>query len=205
MPAKVTEKVYLPHVEKELSELLRKKVIVGPSAQNGSELAMYAAANEFGAEITPKSATFLAIPVRPEAKERSPRDFDLKPVFPKDGTPYLAKIEGGAVIPYYILKKKVTIPERSYMRSTFDRRETQDKLMRVLKDSIKRLIAGAMRADDVTNALGASLAASVKSQIASNIGPPNASITIALKRGKSTTLVDEGHLVKSISWEVVDA
>ena len=203
MPAKVTEKVYLPYVEKELSELLRKKVIVGPTAQNGNELAAYAAANEFGAEITPKNATFLAIPVRPEAKERNPTNFKLTPVFPKGGTPYLAKIEGGVVIPYYILKKKITIPERSYMRSTFDKRETQDKLMRILKDSIKRLIAGTMRADDVMNALGASLAASVKSQIASNIGPPNASITIALKRAKSTTLIDEGHLVKSISWEVV--
>lgn len=203
MPTTVTEKVYLPHVEKQLAALLGKKVVVGPVAGGNGQLAAYAAANEFGAEITPKSSTFLAIPVRPEAKERSPRDFELTPIFPKNGTPYLAKIEGESVTPYYILKKKVTIPERSYLRSAFDKRDTQEKLMRILKDGIKRLIAGTMTADDVMNALGASLSASVKGQIASNIGPPNSSLTTALKRGKSTTLVDEGHLVKSISWEVV--
>ena len=203
MPARVTEKVYLPHVEKELAAFLGKKVIVGPAASGGSGLAAYAAANEFGAEIHPKSGTYLAIPVRPEAKERRPRDFDLVPIFPKDGTPYLAKIEGERVIPYYILKKSVTIPERSYLRGTLDSRETQDKIMRILKDGIRRLIAGSMTADGVINAMGAGLAAAVKGRIASNIGPENAPLTLALKRSKSTTLVDEGHLVKSITWEVV--
>jgi hypothetical protein len=203
MTARVTEKVHLPHVEKELKALLGMKVIVGPIADNDSHLAKRAAANEFGAVITPKSSTYLAIPVRPEAKGRSPRDFDLKPIFPKNGTPYLARIEGKRVVPFYILKKKVVIPERSYLRSTFDRKETQDKLMRILIDGIRRLIAGSMTADDVINALGASLAASVKSQISSNIGPPNSPLTTMLKNSRSTTLVDEGDLLKSISWEVL--
>jgi len=205
MPVKVTEKVFLPHIERELKALLGKKVIVGPVAENGSRLAAYAGANEFGAEITPKSSAFLAIPLRPEAKERSPRDFNLTPIFPKNGTPYLALIEGENVTPYYLLKRKVIIPERPYLRSTFDKAETQDKLMKVLTDGIRRLIAGTMTADDVMNALGASLASSVKGQIASNIGPANSGLTMALKQGKSTTLVDEGLLLKSISWEVVNA
>ena len=44
MPTKVTEKVYLPHVEKELAALLGKKVVAGPAAGGNGQLAAYAAA-----------------------------------------------------------------------------------------------------------------------------------------------------------------
>ncbi len=202
MGARVKEKVFLPHLEAELKALNSMKIIIGPVAAEGSELAKYAGSNEFGAEIKPKNTRFLAVPLRPEAKERSPRDFDLVPIFPKNGTPYLARIEGEKVTPYYLLKKKIVIPERSFLRSTFDKRDTIEKVMRVLKDSLSKLLAGSMTSKGVANAVGESLASCVKENIASNIGPGNAPLTLALKNGKSTTLVDEARMLKSISYEV---
>jgi hypothetical protein len=205
MPGKVTEKIYLPNIEKDISALMRMKIVVGPAGEDNSTLAAYAAANEFGAEITPKSTTYLAVPAHPEAKERSPRELELVPIFPKDGTPMLAKVQGKKIIPYYILKKKVVIPERSYLRSAFDKKETQESTMRIFREALHRLISGAMSARNVADVVGSHFASCVKKQISSNIGPENAPITLALKRAKSTTLVDEGHLLKSISWEIKSA
>lgn len=202
MPGKVNEKIYLPNIEKDIAALMRMKIVVGPAGEDGSSLATYAAANEFGAEITPQSAAYLAIPVHPEAKERRPRELDLVPIFPKNGTPILAKVQGKKIIPYYILKKKVIIPERSYLRSTFDRKETQESTIRIFRSALRRLLSGAMSARNVADTVGSYFASCVKKQISSNIGPENAPITLALKRAKSTTLVDEGHLLKSISWEI---
>lgn len=203
MPAKVTEKVFLPGVEAEFKKLFGRKIIVGPAAAEGSELAKYAAANEFGATITPKNTAYLALPLNAEAKERRPRDFDLVPVFPAGGTPYLAMKQGKSLKPYYLLLKKVTIPERSFLRSAFDKKETVDKAMAMGRTMLQRLLGGSATAEDVLNAIGSSLASSVKSNIASNIGPANAPLTLALKRGKGTTLIDEAQLLKSISYEVL--
>lgn len=203
MPAKVTEKVFLPGVEAEFRKLFGRKIIIGPAAAEGSELAAYAAANEFGATITPKNAAYLAVPLNMEAKERRPRDYDLVPIFPKDRTPYLAMKQGNRLVPYYLLLKKVTIPERSFLRSAADKKETADTARAIARGALQRLLSGAGTAEDVLNAIGSSLAASVKSNISSNIGPPNSGLTLALKRGKSTTLVDAAHLLKSISYEVI--
>ncbi|HPA70775.1 MAG TPA: hypothetical protein PKY31_00810 [Spirochaetota bacterium] len=203
MPATVKHKVFLPGVEAEFKKLFGRKIIVGPAAAEGSELAKYAAANEFGATITPKNAAYLALPLSKEAKERRPRDFDLVPVFPKGGTPYLAMKQGNSLKPYYLLLKKVTIPERSFLRSAFDKKATVDKAMTMARGMMQRLLGGSATAEDVLNAIGSSLASSVKENIASNIGPGNAPLTLALKRGKGTTLVDEAQLLKSISYEVI--
>ena len=63
MGGKFTEKVYLRGVEKELEKLLQGQIVyVGVTAKEGSELAIYAAVQEFGATITPKKGKFLAVP-----------------------------------------------------------------------------------------------------------------------------------------------
>lgn len=209
MPATFNETVYLPGIEAELRALSGRSIIVGPAAGDSSELAAYAAANEFGATVRPKKGKYLAVPLRPEARDRSPRDFNLEYIPPKTtgGNPILAlvvKTKGAKdrVIPYYVLLKKIEIPERSWLRSTFDKRETVDKAVRIASDTMVRLLASQGKATDVLNAIGLSLVASVKSRIASNIQPSNAPLTLALKRRKSSTLVDEGRLIASIQYEV---
>lgn len=206
MPAKFTEEVLLPQVEEELKKLPGKKILVGPAAAENSDLAAIAAANEFGAEITPKSSKFLAVPANREAKENSPRDFnDLIPVFPKKGekgTPMLVRVVNGKIIPYYYLKNKVIIPERAYMRTALLQKETIDKAVDHGTAALERVLAGTGRAEDVAEAMGLSLAASVKKHMRSGIEPRNAPLTLALKRRKGVTLIDEGRLINSIQPEV---
>lgn len=206
MGAKFTEQVYLPGVEEELLKLYGKKIIVGPATDEGSELAMYAAANEFGVNsIKPKSGTYLAIPLIPELKGISPRNIAGLVFFPgKNGKlPYLAHVEGGRVTPCYVLLREVRIPERSYLRGTFDSTDAIDKAVNMAAGAINRIIAGTGKADDVLNAMGSSLVASIKLRIRSGVGDKNSDITVATKRRKGVTLVDSGRLMQSIQYEVI--
>ncbi len=205
MGGKYTETVYLPRVEEELLKIFGKKIIVGPAAAEGSELAIYAASNEFGAEIKPKKGRFLAVPLRKELKGISPRSVDGLEFIPPRGNrknPVLARREGNRLVTYYLLLPKVIIPERSYLRSTIDSQDAIDKAMNLASAAVGRIIAGSGRAEDVLHAIGISLVSSVKMRIRSSIDPPNSGITLAVKKG-SVTLVDETRLIGSLSYEVL--
>jgi hypothetical protein len=69
--------------------------------------------------------------------------------------------------------------------------------------AINRIIAGTGKADDVLNAMGSSLVASIKLRIRSGVGDKNSDITVATKRRKGVTLVDSGRLMQSIQYEVI--
>jgi hypothetical protein len=79
--------------------------------------------------------------------------------------------QGNSLKPYYLLLKRVTIPERSFLRSAFDKKDTVDKAMAMARVMLQRLLGGSATAEDVLSAIGSSLASSVKNNIASNIGP----------------------------------
>lgn len=181
---KETRYINLGELIGNFKEFQGKKIIVGPIAKPDSELAKYAAANEFGAEIRPKKGKFLAIPKTVEAKERSPRDFGK---------------EAGE---HFAFVKKVVIPERSWLRGAFDKKETIDKAVRIAKDALRLMIDGKSSAMNVLNAIGLSFVSSVKARISSNIPPSNAEITLLTKKGKRT-LIEEGQLLKSIGHEVL--
>lgn len=204
MGAKVTEKVYLPHVEKELRAIMRHKIIVGPAAEEGSELAVIAASNEFGAEIKPKSSKFLAIPLIPQAKGKRPSEFNNLFFIPgkHGGYGFLARKTSGENNEFvFLLKKLVRIPERAYMRKTFDSAKTHERALKVAREMLQRVIAGSATAEDFLNAVGSSYVASVKTTIAGGVDPANSELTLKMKSG-STTLIDEGRLLKSINYEV---
>jgi len=96
------------------------------------------------------------------------------------------------------------IPERSYIRSALRKKETRDKVLKNLSGALNRLIAGNMNAAGVMDAIGGVLASCIKEQIGSNIGPPNKPSTIARKGSDKGTLLDTEHLLKSISYEVIE-
>ena len=207
MPAKCTisSSATVDRITHELSSLKGKTMKVGPACAEGSEMAKIAAANEYGATIRAKKG-FLAIPLMREAKGTRPSDFGNLFYVPgsNKGHGFLARKTGkGKIERLFILKKEVKIPERSYLRGTFDKSETHDKAERVLNDMMPHIIAGTATAQMVLNAMGASHVASVKQRIASNLGPENSALTVQLKGSKKGTLVDEAHLLKSISFEVV--
>ncbi len=211
MASKYTEQehVNLDQVIGEMTKLYGKKIIVGPAAAENSELAIYAAANEFGATITGKKG-FLAIPCHPDAKGRRPSDFGNLVFIPgkNKGYAYLAMVSGSGKssrrVNYFLLKKTVRIPERSWLRGAFDMSSTVDKAMRLAADAIARVIGGSRTARQVCDIIGLSFVSSVKQRIASNVPPSNAPLTMVTKRSGSSTLIDEGRLLGSIQHEVID-
>lgn len=206
MGIKVTHEsfVNLDDIKAELSLLDGKTVIVGVQADENSHLAKYAAANEFGAEITATKTKFLAIPLDIESKGKSPREFSNLFFVPgkHDGYGFLARADGDKLKRLFILKKSVKIPERAFIRTAINNKATWKLAETEVAEALERLLSGKITADGVCVALGESLKAAIKNSIASNIGPSNSPLTRSLK-GSNQTLIDSGDLLKSINYEIV--
>ena len=89
------------------------------------------------------------------------------------------------------------VPERSFMRSTFD--ETVNKLVSTRAKIIGGVYAGKLTAEIGAGLLGELHQKDVQKKISSHPPPPNAPSTIA-KKGSSGTLVDTGLLRQSVRW-----
>ena len=132
-------------------------VDVGPAIESeNSKIAVYAAANEFGANI--ENGFGKGIPIR--------------------------------------------IPERSFMRSTFDNKAVIDKVINRFKTFFGRMIDGGTNPVDVLGGASDVLVAEIKAKITSNIQPPNAPSTIKRKGSGKGTLFDTGSLLRSITRKV---
>ncbi len=156
---------------------------VGVVADPGSDLAIYAGAQEFGAVITSKKAI---------AKL------------------YFMLVEEGLLdpekLPIYIwmnTKTEIVIPERSFLRSTFENNEAIEKAMKLFVFAMDRALAGQGKMISALEAAADSFVASVKGTIAGGVDPKNHPLTTA-KKGHSRTLMGkEPRLQKSISREIV--
>jgi hypothetical protein len=97
--------------------------------------AAYAAAQEYGATITPKHGRYLTVPIGPALTAKgvarvSAREFISNPqslgfessFVNRAKTAILGRREDGQVEPVFALKARVVIPERSYLRSTVTER-----------------------------------------------------------------------------------
>lgn len=193
--------VEFSNLETELGKLENKKIVAGVVADEGSILAKYAAANEFGAVIKPKNGKYLAIPVQPEFKGKSPKDFPdgMFDFIPGKDWKTARLVMGNVTC--FLLVQKVQIPERAFIRTAFDKRETQEKAYNLARAALERILGGGGRAEDLCDAIGQSLVSSIKINIASNIEPPNSNITSRMK-GETKTLIDSGDLLKSIGYTV---
>ena len=159
----------------DLKELKSLETIVGPTVEpskpkkskDGFDILLYAAANEFGAQIT--------------VTDKMRR--------------YLHAIG-------LHLKKSTTqieIPERSFMRSTFDKTAVIDKVMKRLQRFLNKMIDGKSNPIDVMGGIGDAMVSEIKSTITSNVAPENAEFTIKQKGTGKGTLFASGSLLKSIS------
>lgn len=93
------------------------------------------------------------------------------------------------------------VPERSFLRSTFDR--LKDKWGKFSARVMKLVAAGKLPLEDGLALIGERVKADVKRAITSGagIGPPLAQATID-RKGSSRPLVDTARLLGSIDYEV---
>ncbi|WP_333604316.1 hypothetical protein [Lactobacillus acetotolerans] len=192
----------LPEIIRELRDLDKYRVEAGVLLDVGGKglvfLQMIATVNEFGTQIKAKNGGSLAIPTK-LAKGKRPADFGNKLFIPK-GKSVLAMSNGTGLDVYFILRKSVNIPERSFLRTAIDNH--LDKLTDLVAHGIQEIIAGNMTAMELYKRLGDALKLRIKANIVEKMNPHNAPLTIANK-GKDDPLVDTGSLLKSISYRVI--
>ncbi len=202
MPAKVTEKVFLPGVEAEFRKLFGRKIIVGPVAAEGSELAKYAAATSSARPSLRRTRRTWRSRSPGKPKTAAPGILTWCPCSPGE-EPVLGDEAGKfveAILPVAEEghHSRTLIPPIRVRQEGY-RRQGHGNGARNASTAVGRI--GDRRGCAERNRLFAGLERQEQHRLEHRAG--NAPLTLALKRGKSTTLVDEGQLLKSISYEVM--
>ncbi|WP_150284350.1 hypothetical protein [Rummeliibacillus sp. TYF-LIM-RU47] len=188
----------LMRLQRELDELDRYAIEIGVFGSDDSFYAMLAYVHEFGMQIRAKKK-YLAIPTKAAGLKR-PADFGNELFKPK-GKNVLAIAKGnGGIEVMFILKESVNIPERSFIRSTFD--EKNDAWMDFLESQIERVCELEIKARDVFERLGGIIAGDIQKKMNDLHTPKNAALTVANK-GSSNPLIDTGQLKQHVTWKVV--
>lgn len=196
----------LTRVIKEFKKLDDYSVKVGALNANGGRsdefMEMIAMVNEFGAHIKAKNHKYLTIPTK-EAGTRKARE--IPNLFfhwtKQNHLPTLCQNVNGTVKIMFYLKTEVDIPKRSYLRTTFDEKESTDWNERVGID-LNKMMDDDMTAKELYADLGRLMVKDVQRAIY-KATPPNSPLTIA-RKGKDTPLRDTGALFRSIDWAVVE-
>jgi hypothetical protein len=94
------------------------------------------------------------------------------------------------------------VPERSFIRRTFNEPEGQKELKDLYAKIAKAVVNGKMKAERAIEILGLQMQTMVKRRILVNMIPPPNRPSTVLKKGSSRPLVDTGQLVGAITYEV---
>lgn len=106
----------------------------------------------------------------------------------------------------YPLKQEtdeIHIPERSFMRSTFD--EEEQDWTRFVERRLEKVIKGNLRARELLNQVGAQMASDVQQKLIDLDDPQNSNMTVQ-RKGSSNPLIDSGGnggLLSKITWKLV--
>ena len=209
MKVTIKDENNIPKLMKNLKQLKGSTIKVGVPDGDKADIA---AVHEFGATITAKKK-YLAIPLQRKYKGRSPKEFsDLFFVPSKNGNGgTLCKTKGkGKVEACYWLTKSVKIPERSFLRACIDFNQKYNSYVSSLIIATKEIFAEKQidnwleshnDPDPMLNALGLQFRGYVQKYIRDLSSPANAPLTKAVK-GSGNPLIDQGHLVGSIEYEI---
>ncbi|MCL8268269.1 hypothetical protein M9Y82_16865 [Leptospira weilii] len=205
MPTVIEDNTNLDELIKGLEYIESATITVGLVGSVDSDLLVIAGAQEFGAVIRPKNSKWLTIPLHPELKGKSPRSIPgLKFIPPRKGkSAFLAKVEGGKLEPLFILTKKVVIPERSWLRGTFDLQSFQNAVMEEFETGISNFLNGKMEAEQVLHRVGLRAVSEIKNRIVNN-DPPFAALsglTSSLK-GNANPLRDNLRFFNAINYAI---
>ncbi|MFX3616227.1 MAG: hypothetical protein ACE3JK_01685 [Sporolactobacillus sp.] len=187
----------------EFEELDHLAIEIGIFGDGGDYTeAMIANVQEFGMTIKAKK-NYMVIPLAPKYKGVDPKSLDLFYLKTKEGTAYLCRNKGKDQIEFcYMLAKQVTVPERSFIRSTFD--EKNEKWAEFFEVQLEKVCALEMTAKEAYSRLGALIVGDIQKKMRNLKDPALSPITIAgRQRHSSNPLMDSGHLREAVTWKVV--
>lgn len=108
------------------------------------------------------------------------------------------KLKAGQSIAQYAAENEFgtrKIPERSFMRSSFD--ENVNKIANAANNQIALVIVGKKSINQALHVLEIALQQMVQNKIRAIQTPPNSPVTIAIK-GSSKPLIDFGNMIASV-------
>lgn len=211
----------MARIKRELEALQKLTVRVGIVGAADSELLMIAHVHEYGATITAKNVKNLAIPLTMEAKGKSPRSFNDLEWIPgrQPGVSFLARkkkrrahnpnSEGLSIHEdynpddytwMYMLVHSVEIPERSFIRASFD--NGKGKLDDICKEAVDKIIHGEMTAREAAEEIGAWAAEMTQAYLGALTSPPKADITMKATNSRALLTAEYGRIQKSITYKV---
>lgn len=97
----------------------------------------------------------------------------------------------------------IVIPERSYIRSTFDNKKVLKALENKIVPTAAKVALGKLPAESILEYIGIYYTAAIKSTIANMREPENHPFTVERKGSGKGLLIDSGRLLTAISYEVV--
>jgi len=200
----------IPRLTKILKELGKSEIRVGVFGEDSNvdeepiNIVTLARVHEYGMTIKPKRAKFLTVPINKAAKGKRASDFpDSFIVKGNEGVSYIARKKGkkGKLELLFMLVPKVTIPERSFLRSGFD--ENVDKITRKIGRMMNDVLRFGVSPDEFLEAIGLEFAGLIQKKLRGIKSPPNHYST-TLTKGSSNPLIDTGRLVGAIRHKVVE-
>ncbi|MCL2188432.1 MAG: hypothetical protein FWC16_00765 [Defluviitaleaceae bacterium] len=192
----------LPDLVGIIEELNRTEIHIGVFGSDDSHLLMIANVNEFGANIRPRNAKRLAVPLNKRARGKSPRQFnDLFPLRSQEGTLFLVRNKGANQLEFmYWLATEVNIPERAFIRGSFD--SNKEAYAQRAARGLKSVLKGGMTLDSFFIFMGEYMVDGVRPYMTTLSDPPNSFATKGAK-GSSNPLIDSGRLRQAITYRVV--
>lgn len=200
----------MARIKRELERLRGCKIHVGILGDAGSDILTIAGVHEYGATIHPKKAKNLAIPLTKEAKNAgSPRNIAGLQFIPiEPGYGYLVrekpKAKGKEYNPdnyewLYMLVKSVEIPERSFIRGSYD--AGKDTLDRLCREAVEGIIEKKWTAEKAADHVGKWALEMTREYFNTKLSPPKSSTT-QLTSTQYQPLFDTGRLYNSITYSV---
>ena len=200
----------MARIKREIAALRGLTVHVGIMGDAGGDLLMIAGVHEYGATIHAKNVKHLAIPLTAEAKDAgSPRSFsDLEFIPISPGYGYLVRekpeAKGKAYDPdnydwLYMLVESVEIPERSFIRASFD--NGGDTLEKLCKEAVDGIIRKGWTAQEAADYVGKWAVEMTREYFNTKLSPAK-SATALRTTTQYQPLFDSGRLYNSITYRV---
>ncbi len=215
----------LERIKRELAALRSLEIHVGIMGDAESDLLMIAHVHEYGATITAKNVRNLTIPLTKEAKDAgSPRAFNDLEWVPgrQPGVSFLvrrrkrkARSKDHRTVTntiqtrsdydpkdydwLYMLVHSVNIPERSFIRASFD--AGRDKLSAACKEAVTNIIRKGWTAQQAADYVGRIATDMTRQFMNAGLEPAKSKIT-KLTTTQEQPLYDTGRLIGSIAYKV---
>lgn len=215
----------LDRIKRELAALRSLQIHVGIMGDSESDLLMIAHVHEYGATITAKNVRNLTIPLTDEAKKAgSPRSFNDLEWVPgrQPGVSFLvrprkrkARSKDHRTVTdtistrseydprdydwLYMLVKSVNIPERSFIRASFDAGRAE--LSAACKEAVTNIIRKGWTAQQAADHVGKIATNMTRQFMNAGLEPPKSKIT-KLTTTQEQPLFDTGRLIGSIAYKV---